>query len=190
MTNIPTLGGNAYQLNVDVSQRANLDKVYEAGKGDGLDQIYVHDAKTNTSYVIQGDGLNLSDDMKNGRVASANLPLNGKNVEVSIMAVDNEVNTAKEGFSSVISKAGMIGGIGVAGTAFGTAAAAGLVKSTNIWVSLDYIAMQGVAQKVVVGALAVGAAVVGGSALFGALRPSDEDSLKQFITQSVGVRTN
>lgn len=190
MSNIQSLGGNTYQLNLDISKRENLDKVYEAGKGDGLDQVYVHDPKTNQSYVIQGDGLDLSKAMKQGSIAKATIPINGEDVQVNIMAVDNELNTAGEGFSSLVSRIGKIGGIGVAGTAFGTAALSGLVTSKNLWVSLNFIEMQGVAQKVIPAALVTGAALVVGSTAFGALRPSDDDSLKAFINQSVGVRTN
>lgn len=188
---MPRLGGQTFQLNVNLNDKGNLEKITKAGKGDGLDQVYVHDPKSNQSYVIQGDGLDLSKDMKKGRLSAAIIPINGKMVEVDVKAVDNEVNTAGEGLKSFVTIGSSAIGLGTAGYAFNKAASLGPVieKTQNIWKSLDMIGTQGKMKWVALGGLAAAGLALAGGAIYGAVRPADEESLKSFIQgPDVGVK--
>lgn len=72
------------------------EKALENGKNDGLDQVYFTDGKNN--YVLQGDDLQLGEIKEKFKNAqSATVQLEGKNVEVKFLAVDDEVTSFTDG---------------------------------------------------------------------------------------------
>jgi hypothetical protein len=129
-------GGQVYEL----KQGVDKAKALEASKKDGLDNVFFEaDGK---NFMVQGANLNLSglksdknqvsvevngksylvrenttdiDNAIKGKVPTnpaAQLNFDGKDFEAKITAVDNEINSAKEGAGRVIG-AGVASGVGV-----------------------------------------------------------------------------
>ncbi|MFN4151194.1 MAG: hypothetical protein ACK4IX_09635, partial [Candidatus Sericytochromatia bacterium] len=114
---IPAIGGKIYELKLNVNNESDLQKVYGAVKKDKADNVIGFDQSTKKSYLISKDNMDFSPDMKKGSVPLVVIPVNGKSVVLEVKAVNNQVNSLKEGVSSPIVK-------GVAAFGFGTAAVA------------------------------------------------------------------
>ncbi|HEY9841330.1 MAG: hypothetical protein ACAI44_15625 [Candidatus Sericytochromatia bacterium] len=134
----------------ELKDGVSIGQAFEAGSKDGLDQVYIEAG--GKKYVVQGDGLDLSG-FKKSDLPVARLYIDGKGQEAEFKAVDNEKNTAKEGWWNLGTKLG----VGVA--AFGVVALfSGSSKSGEAAMGA---AMGGFAIIAGGGLLTVGSAAVG-----------------------------
>jgi len=86
-----SLGGSLRELKPGVA----LEQAYQAGKKDGLDQVYFQ--ANGKNYVLQGDGLDLKALQKKGDMPFVQLHTESGSVLADVKAVDNEKNPFMEG---------------------------------------------------------------------------------------------
>lgn len=136
----------------------------EAAKKNGADDVFFTLGRD--SYVASGRGLNLK-----GVAAGTKIRYNGQ--EGTVTAVDNQVNSAKEGALKVVTPVAVAVGGATGGGAFVGGALGGLASAGAAGAAVG---------AVVVGAyaLAAGAVAVGGGAAYGAFRKADSERLKAF----------
>jgi len=87
--------GQLYALNL---KGKTLQEVAKQAENDGLDQIFFE--AENTAYVMEADGLDFSG-LKSHSFPKGTIDIAGKTVPIKNIIIDNEVNTAREGLSSV-----------------------------------------------------------------------------------------
>lgn len=112
MTGLNGLIGNALSINGtnvkgnirELKAGVTVEQAFRAGQKDNLDQVYFE--ANGKKYVAQGDGLALSS-LKKGDLPVAQVYLDGKKYDANIMAVDNEKNTAGEGWWNLGTKIGL-----------------------------------------------------------------------------------
>lgn len=88
----------------ELKEGVSIGQAYEAGRKDGLDQVYVE--ANGKKYAIIGDGLDLKG-FKKSDMPVARLYIDGKMQDAEIKAVDNEKNTAGEGWWNLGTKIGL-----------------------------------------------------------------------------------
>lgn len=164
----------AKPLNLDLSQKDNVKQALDAGKDDGLDQIYLLDTKTNTSYVIEGDGLDISSKLEAGKIPSAIIEIDGKETRVQIKGVDAENNT----YGDVLTD----------GSTYGKGFLAAVGGAVGGLFTMDKLADFGVrigSKGALAGTVGVGVAlglgVIGASLYFGNAKGQDTSGLKEFL---------
>lgn len=112
MGNLSSIAGNALSINGtnvrgevrELKAGVSAGQAHEAGLKDGLDQVYVE--ANGKTYAVIGDGLNLSG-FKKGDLPIAQLFVDGKMHQAQIKALDNEKNTAGEGWWNLGTKIGL-----------------------------------------------------------------------------------
>lgn len=104
-TNALAINGTNVKGSVrELKEGVSIGQAYEAGRKDGLDQIYVE--ANGKNYAIIGDGLNLKG-FKKSDMPVAQLYIDGKKIDAEVKAVDNEKNTAGEGWWNLGTKIGL-----------------------------------------------------------------------------------
>ena len=116
---VPT-GGQLFPLNAN---KAQLSDLQAAAYDDGLDQVFLADGEQ--VYLLEGDGLDLSGLKKGAHFFD--LQREGQPVTLTVLAFDNETNTAWEGAKATAKGAAALVGLGTA--AGGTLGALGLRQS-------------------------------------------------------------
>lgn len=87
--------GHLYELNLKGN---TLSEITKQAEHDGLDQIFFE--AEGKAYVMEADGLDFSS-LKRQSFPKGTLDIDGKTVPIKNIIIDNEVNTAREGLSSV-----------------------------------------------------------------------------------------
>jgi hypothetical protein len=161
-----SLGGTIHELKPGVA----LEQAYQAGKKDGLDQVYFQAEGKN--YVLQGDGLDLKALQKKGDMPFVQLHTDKGSVLVDVKAVDNEKNTFMEGAWNWGTK----GTLALAGAAVGLAIVGGAIGHGDDALGMVMAGMS------FAPLLAVGSAVtfVGGGTI-GALKGSDSEKMQPLL---------
>lgn len=90
------LQGQVYALKLAPGQ--SLEDAQKAGQHDGLDQVYFE--SQGKIYFAEGDGLELSA-LNSKKLPELTFKLHGQEQSATLLAVDNETNTAWEGVKSV-----------------------------------------------------------------------------------------
>ncbi|MBT9547175.1 MAG: hypothetical protein IV090_17415 [Candidatus Sericytochromatia bacterium] len=160
------LGGTIHELKPGVA----LEQAFQAGKKDGLDQVYFQAEGKN--YVLQGDGLDIKALQKKGDMPFVQLHTDKGSVLADVKAVDNEKNTFMEGGWNW----------GTKGALALTAAAVGLVIVGGAIGHGDNALGMVMSGMTIAPLLAGGAAVtfVGGGAI-GALKGSDQEKMMPLL---------
>lgn len=152
----------------ELKEGVSIGQAFEAGSKDGLDQVYIEAG--GKKYAVIGDGLQLSG-FKKTDMPLARLYIDGKMQEAEIKAVDNEKNTAGEGWWNLGTKAGL------AITAFGVVSL--LTSSGKTGEAAMGAAMGGFAIIGGGGLLAAGSA--GGGAIYRSLSGAKPDKLNALL---------
>lgn len=111
-----SLNGTVRELKAGVA----LEQAFQAGKKDGLDQVYFQAEGKN--YVLQGDGLDLKA-LKKGDMPFVQLHSEKGAAMAEVKMVDNEKNTFMEGAWNWGTKGTLI----AAGAAVGLAVVGGMI---------------------------------------------------------------
>ncbi|MGE3725720.1 MAG: hypothetical protein AB7I41_09225 [Candidatus Sericytochromatia bacterium] len=162
------LGGSLHELKPGVS----LEQAFQAGKKDGLDQVYFKaDGK---NYVLQGDGLDIKSLQKKGDMPVLQLHTDKGSVLAELKGVDNEKNTFSEGGWNWGTK----GALALTAAAVGMVIVGGAIGQGDNALGM---VMSGMA---IAPLLAGGAAVtyVGGGAI-SALKGSDQEKLMPLLNR-------
>lgn len=110
---ILTVNGNVMQGKVaELKEGVAPEQAYQAGKGDGLDQVYV--SAQGKNYVIQGEGMDFSA-IEKSDMPFVQIHIGDEAIWAEVKGTDNETNTFKEGLWNWGTIGGLIGAGGSAG---------------------------------------------------------------------------